>query len=113
MVVALLWADGGVAEQFLWDFDVGTHPTQQARVGMPKRVPANLVDRHARLQVDVLSQNALLPVWLPLKVTDEFLPTTTGSLVCNLRQHCYRLSKTRHCFGLPVCLKSSRVTLGF
>jgi hypothetical protein len=64
----------------LLDFDVGTRPTHQARVAMPKRVPANLVDRHARLQVDVPSQNALLPAWLPLKVTDEFLPTTTGSL---------------------------------
>ena len=36
--------DGGAAEQFLLDFDVGTHMTQQARVGMAKRLPANLAD---------------------------------------------------------------------
>jgi hypothetical protein len=36
--------DGGVPQQFLLDFDVGPHSTQQARVGMAKRVPANLAD---------------------------------------------------------------------
>jgi len=33
-----------VPQQFLLDFDVGPHSTQQARVGMAKRVPANLAD---------------------------------------------------------------------
>src|SRR5580704_1694415 len=56
-------------EQFLLDFDVGTHSTQQARVGMPKGVPANLADAGTHGGgFDVPSQNALLPAWLPLAV---------------------------------------------
>jgi hypothetical protein len=53
--------DGGVPERFLLDFDVGTYSTQQARVGMPKRVPANFADAGTcSCRFDVLSQNALL-----------------------------------------------------
>jgi hypothetical protein len=56
-------------EQFLLDFDVGTHSTQQARVGMPKGVPANLADAGTHGGgFDAPSQNALLPAWLPLAV---------------------------------------------
>jgi hypothetical protein len=61
--------DGGMPEQFLLDFDVGRHSTQQARVGMAKRVPANLADADTHGGgFDVPSQNALLPAWLPLAV---------------------------------------------
>ena len=56
-------------QQFLLDFDVGPHSTQQARVGMAKRVPANLADADTHGGgFDVQSQNALLPAWLPLAV---------------------------------------------
>ena len=61
--------DGRVAEQFLLDFDIGAHPTQQARVGMSKRVPANFADAGTHgCRFDVPSQNALLPAWLLLGV---------------------------------------------
>src|SRR5215470_9065587 len=60
---------GGVPEQFLSDSDVGAHSTQQARVGMPRRVPANLSNPGTHgCRFDVPSQNALLPAWLPLAV---------------------------------------------
>jgi hypothetical protein len=61
--------NGRVPEQFLLDFDVSTHSTRQARVGMPKRVPANLADPGAHgCRFNVPSQNALLPTWLPLAI---------------------------------------------
>ena len=61
--------DGGVPQQFLLDFDVDPHSTQQARVGMAKRVPANLADANTHGGgFDVPSQNAFLPSWLSLAV---------------------------------------------
>jgi hypothetical protein len=61
--------DRRVPEQLLLDFDVGAYSTKQARVGMPKRVPADLADAGTYgCRFDLPVKDALLPARLPFSI---------------------------------------------
>jgi hypothetical protein len=52
--------NGRVPEQFLLDFDIGTHPTQQAGGGMPKCVPADSCRMPARSAAGLICRCSML-----------------------------------------------------